>query len=176
MFTYIKNKLNKMNITTKKEELLSEINQMEERLAHLKQTAKSIDQTKKLEDLKTWEDICEYSGRDPNKLPDVSMYDDEHKKYAIAAFKLPIIYKVRNGSWRADYSNASQKKWFVWFTYSPASSGRPAGFVYSHAGYDYDGTYSLLGSRFASETQEVAACVAQDFLELWNNFLLVNGK
>src|ERR1035437_6938838 len=104
-----------MEIT--KEQIQSKIISMETELKELHRIVGTIGERKSVEDLHTWEEICKHIGRDPNKLPDVSMYDEKHRKHAIADFKLTICAEVRNGGWVPDYSNNNQQKWYNWFKF-----------------------------------------------------------
>lgn len=156
-------------MSPEKQELKAKIALMETEIAMMKKTIEIMPNKKSIDDCNSWEDICEYSCRDPLKLPNVSMYDERHKKHAIADFKLTIINEVKRGDWIPNYDDANQKKWYPWFR--KVSSGRSSGFVYSGSRCEYGDTYARLGSRFAFPTKEKAESAGKDFLELYNDLI-----
>jgi hypothetical protein len=93
------------------------------------------------------------------------------KKYSrpiIAVYKLFIIFEAINNGWIADYGNASQKKWYVY--YYVLSSG--SGFVFSTSYYACDSRRSYVGSRLSTETMEQAQFIAETFPEEFKAFFL----
>lgn len=134
---------------------------------------------KDVKDLKTWEDICLHLGKDPHDLPDVSKYNDKHKKHAIANFKLTIIAEVRNNGWIPDYSNSTQQKWYPYFQWkkgtssskmNPMSSLR-SGFVFCASSTGGGCTYSGVGGRLCFPTEQESDSFGKDFIELYNDLL-----
>ena len=108
------------------------------------------------------------------KLEDVAnLVNDinpKHLKALIALNKLFTIAQAWNKAdgFTPDFSNRSQEKWFPWFTYSE----KAAGFVYA---YTYNAaTYAIanIGSRLCFKTSARARQFGEQFIDLWNDFLL----
>lgn len=88
-----------------------------------------------------------------------------HQKALIALKKLIVIAEAWNkqDGFVPDFDNANQYKWFPLFRYDNES----AGFV-----YDESYTDSVLGSRLCFISSERAEQFGEQFIDLWNDFLL----
>lgn len=116
--------------------------------------------------IKTFEDACK-KVRITTTLPDVSgLMDDDLRKPVIAAYKLMVIYKAINDSWRPDWSNWDQLKYYPWF--GVLSSG--FGFSSSICGYGY--AHTGVGSRLCTDTREKALYIATQFENLYKDYFL----
>jgi len=107
--------------------------------------------------IKTFEDACK-ANRITTMLPDLSLLmDADLRKPIVAAYKLMVIYKAINNSWRPDWSDDDQKKWFPWFGFLSSGSG----FSFSDSGYFC--THATVGSRLCTDSSEKARYIAEQF-------------
>jgi hypothetical protein len=112
--------------------------------------------------IKTFEDACQALELDPsgilyeNDTPDETAYK-----------KLKIIIRAINQGWVPDWENTNQEKWWPWFN---LSSG--FGFSLSYFGYDFSST--IVGSRLCFETKKKSDYTANQFIDLYRNFLTLN--
>lgn len=92
-------------------------------------------------------------------------------KALIAIEKLITIAEAWNkaDNFVPDYDNRSQYKYFPWFVYS----GAAAGFVFAYANDSASYALAYLGSRLCFATAKRAEQVGKQFLDLWNDFLLL---
>lgn len=113
----------------------------------------------------TYKAVCEAIGIDP--LTSLPFPDPETKKevFVNGAFKMATIYEAFNGEWEPDFTNKTQAKRFPWHEFNP-SLGR---FVY--AGTDCAYTFTLLGARLCTDTEEKDKYIAKTFNKEWNEFL-----
>jgi hypothetical protein len=114
--------------------------------------------------IKTFEDACQKLGLDPANLPRGTI--DEFEKPVIALFKLLIVFKAINNGWRPDWNNSNQYKYYPWF--GVFSSG--FGFSLSHYICTYTG--ASVGSRLCTDTSEKALYMAEQFKDLYQDYLL----
>lgn len=97
-------------------------------------------------------------------LPDVSNLPEDMQARVIAEYKLCILVKAYNGSWKANYADSSQWKYFPWFRYVPGS-----GWVLRGLGLER--TYASVGARLALKTSELAKFVGETHIELYRDWL-----
>lgn len=132
----------------------------------------------------------EYLGGKPNKqftvsqrvatmntvpgLEDVTRLVDalnpSHVKALIALNELFTIAEAWNKAddFVPDYANCRQEKWFPWFEYDRDR----AGFVSAHASRVPSYAYAYIGSRLCFKTENRARQFGEQFIDLWNKFLL----
>lgn len=67
-----------------------------------------------------------------------------------------------------DFSDRNQTKWFPWFVYSDDA----AGFVYANANNAAANANASIGSRLCFKTSARARQFGEQFIDLWNDFLL----
>ena len=93
-----------------------------------------------------------------------------HRKALIALEKLIVIAEAWNkqDGFVPDYGNINQDKWFPWFKYDNKS----AGFVYEESDRTSTDAESILGSRLCFKSPERAKQFGEQFIDLWNDFLL----
>lgn len=65
-----------------------------------------------------------------------------------------------------DFDNTGQRKWWPWFRKTPA------GFVCATTNYTASTTSAILGSRLCFKSSERARQFGEQFIDLWNDFLL----
>lgn len=126
----------------------------------------------KYTELKTFEDACKVLDLDATKvLPDFSQYPEDDQKSMLAHAKLVIIVKAANKLandgklWKPDFSNSSEWKYEPWFIYDSGSSG------FRYGDYVYWFTYSTVGSRLCFISRDVCKYIAEQFIELYNEYL-----
>lgn len=108
------------------------------------------------------------------KLEDVAQLvndiNPKHVKALIALNKLFTIAQAWNkeDDFTPDFSNRNQTKWFPWFVYSDDA----AGFVYASANNTAASAVALIGSRLCFKTSARARQFGEQFIDLWNDFLL----
>lgn len=93
---------------------------------------------------------------------------EKHQKAMAAIHKLITIAEAWNKAdgFVPDYDDTSQLKWFPWFKKTSA------GFVDANANNTASNTYADLGSRLCFKSSERARQFGEQFIELWNDFLL----
>lgn len=93
-----------------------------------------------------------------------------HQKALTALMKLIVIAEAWNkqDGFVPDYGNINQDKWFPWFKYDNKS----AGFVYEESDRTSTDAESILGSRLCFKSPERAKQFGEQFINLWNDFLL----
>ncbi len=118
--------------------------------------------------IKTFEDAC-------NKLevaPDYSFLlaykgTDADMLSAHAYMKLIIIARALNEGWEPDWTDSSETKYYPWFNnYKP-------GVGFSRSGYDCWRTYASCGSRLCFKSSELAMYAGTQFIEIYNQFLII---
>jgi len=88
----------------------------------------------------------------------------------IAYKKLKLITKVVNEGWVADYTDFTQRKYYLWGGY--LHYGAYVGLLYANC-YSASGDTSVsIGSRLNFKSREIAEFVGDQFLDLWNEYLL----
>ena len=108
--------------------------------------------------IKTFEDACNELCIDPEKVfNDSDSVDDKAYK------KLKVIVMAINEGWEPDFNDMNQRKWFPYFT-------RSSGFGFSTSDYYFALSYSLVGSRLYLETEEKAIYVANQFLNIYEEY------
>lgn len=122
-----------------------------------------------IEEVNSYEDICAIINKDPNLMPDVSVYDDEDKEAAISMYRL---WNANKAAWNGeviDWNNYDQDKIEVWCYLSDAA-GSGSGFACygNDFGYGYDG--STVGARLVWPSLEIGKhltnILKQDFINV----------
>ena len=110
--------------------------------------------------IKTFADACEAVREDPNQSKfNTGSADD------IAYQRLKVVVRALNEGWTPDWNNSNQYKWYPWFYLD-----KP-GFRVGGATYDYTGTGAASGSRLCFSSEELAKYAANQFLDLYKDFL-----
>ena len=111
--------------------------------------------------IKTFEEACEKTGRNPNALPDVSMLPKADREAVIAYYKLMVIAEALNDD--KDFPNwddDDQYKYYPWFAMDSARG-------FSCVGYVFVGSISLVGSRLCFKSIELTRYAGTQFVELY---------
>lgn len=122
--------------------------------------------------IKTFEEACKALELDPNHLPEVSMLPEKHRLSIIAYYKLVIIIQALNNGWEPDWFNTNQYKYYNWF-YVEASEDKKAGFGFHDAHCVYACSRTYVGSRLCFETRDMADYAAEQFKDLYQEYLLL---
>lgn len=93
-------------------------------------------------------------------------------KALIAMEKLITIAEAWNkaDNFVPDFSNRNQYKYFPWFVYNDNA----AGFVSAGTSYPASTAAAAFGSRLCFKTDERAEEFGRMFIDLWNDFLMLN--
>lgn len=119
--------------------------------------------------IKSFEDACKHLRLNPNDLPVVDMLPEKDRKSIIAFYKLTIIIRALNEGWEPDWSNWDEWKYYNWFYVEKGEDQRSSGFRYSGACY----AYACAGSRLCFKNIELAEYAAEQFKELYREYLLI---
>jgi hypothetical protein len=128
------------------------------------------------EKIKTFEDACKVTGDDPSYIEGIT------PKHLKAYAKLYIIAKALRGSWKPDWADFDQYKYFPWFKIIKKDASLCVGGA-DHASLvglsclssnpDVSCTYADYGGALASESEEIAIYFGKQFSEIWKDYLLV---
>lgn len=93
-----------------------------------------------------------------------------HQKAMFALYQLIIIAEAWNKAdgFIPDYSNVNQWKYYPWFRYDT----KAAGFVCAATSNAATYAVASVGSRLCFSTSERALQFGEQFIDLWNDFLL----
>lgn len=122
--------------------------------------------------VKTFEEACNATGHDPEKLPDVSMLPEKHQVSLVAYFKLIIIIEALNEGWQPDWSNWDEYKYYAWFEVR-ATKTKTAGVGFSDSNYGISGTSTAVGSRLCLKSYDLAIYAGKKFKQLYQQYLLI---
>ncbi len=111
--------------------------------------------------IKTFEDACAVYGILPQSVFSLSDTPDE-----IAYKKLKIITRALNEDWVANWTDNKERKYYPYFEFVPGVGFRF--FV-----YDFWIPCTIVGSRLCYKNWELAKYSAEQFRELWNDFLTI---
>ena len=93
-----------------------------------------------------------------------------HQKALLALEKLIVIAEAWNkqDGFVPDYSNDDQRKYYSWFKYDHHTTG----FAYINTFHTTSYAHAIVGSRLCFKTEERAEQFGEQFIDLWNDFLL----
>lgn len=130
----------------------------------------------KLKELKTFEDACKVEGLDAEKVinADLSAFPEQDREPMRALSKLMIIARAANRlanddkEWQPNWDDSDEEKYYPWFDMRGGSSGfRFHVFVPWYS-------FSYVGSRLCFISYEVAEYVAEQFREIYAQFMVIN--
>lgn len=114
---------------------------------------------------KDWRDIKSFQdARKALGIDVIDVYSDADTPDEVSYKKLKIIVRAINQGWEPDWDNTSQKKWWPWFKLS-------SGFGFGGSHYYYGGSYTAVGSRLCFESEEKSDYAAQQFTDIYKQFL-----
>jgi len=114
-------------------------------------------------DIKTLEDAREATGHGKGYIK----MSDEESQDEWAYRMLKMVVKAINQGWTPDWSNTNQAKWYPYFRVLPSGSG----FSHSITNYYYGSTDA--GSRLCFESSDKAKYAAEQFADLYTQYLLI---
>lgn len=142
-----------------------------------------------MERIKTFEDACNELGIDHNEW----MQDKKElglEADVIAYLKLRIIAAALNEGWKPQFTTDEYRyfPWFCLYTQSEidemneedksrvvyrsyGSAGADGGVACAHTYYDSSSTGTLIGSRLAFKTRELAEYAGRQFVEIWADYV-----
>lgn len=126
--------------------------------------------------VKTFEDACRELNIDPVKW----LEENETNKmdaHVLAYLKLCIIAKALRGSWKPNWANTDEWKYYPWFKIVPAvvgnaSFGSELGVSVLYSSSVASLSNASFGGALASETEEIAIYFGKQFAEIWKEYLL----
>lgn len=126
--------------------------------------------------VKTFEDACRELNIDPVKW----LEENETNKmdaHVLAYLKLCIIAKALRGSWKPNWANTDEWKYYPWFKIVPAvvgnaDNGSGLGVSVLTSDNVASTSYAACGGALASETEEIAIYFGNQFAEIWKEYLL----
>ena len=94
----------------------------------------------------------------------------DHQKALLALEKLIVIAEAWNkqDGFVPDFSNDDQYKYYPWFKYDHHTTG----FAYTNTFHTTSFAHAIVGSRLCFKTEERAKQFGEQFIDLWNDFLL----
>lgn len=96
--------------------------------------------------LTTMEAVYKFHGLDDGYMPDLSSYPAFMRAYKAKEFTAQLMAAAINGSWVADWTDTSQRKYYPWWKVS----GRGLSLL----GVYYDVTNAYVGPRLCFESDE----------------------
>lgn len=128
-------------------------------------TVKNVRESFDYTSIKTFEDASKKQGIEP-QLPEIMAVHTEAIKSMIAYYKLVIIFLAINNGWTPVWSNSNQYKYFPYFWVLSS------GFGFGGSGYVYVRSHSGAGSRLCTDTREKALYIAEQFKDIYQEYLL----
>lgn len=113
--------------------------------------------------VKTFEDALEEADEETKRRYQETINDDDTPDEC-AFKKLKLIIKVINEGWYPNWKDSDEKKWWPWFIVS-------SGFGFSTSSYDFTYANTIVGSRLCFASKEKSDYVAQQFIDLYKEFL-----
>ena len=120
--------------------------------------------------IKTFEEACTALGIQP-AVPDVSALPEKHQKAIVAHYKLVIIAEALNEGWKPDWDDTDEYKYYPWFDME--GQDKVAGSGLSCHDYDYDRSYSPVGSRLCFKSRDLAQYAGKEFEQLYADYFLL---
>ena len=109
--------------------------------------------------IKSFEDICDEAGVDPDLFIRMSGTSDD-----IAYQKIKLITEVLNEGVKLDWNNSNQQKWYPLFNLA-------SGFEFSNS-YSYcHNMYTFVGSRLCYTSREKSDFAANLFKDIYKDLL-----
>jgi hypothetical protein len=113
------------------------------------------------------------SGNSVNLTDVARLVNDINPKHVKALIALNELFTIaqawnKEDGFTPDFSDRNQTKWFPWFVYSDDA----AGFVYANTNFTAANAAANFGSRLCFKTSARARQFGEQFIDLWNDFLL----
>ncbi|ULB35921.1 hypothetical protein [Proteiniphilum propionicum] len=114
--------------------------------------------------IKTYEDACNELGRSIDPCMVLNMTDE------LAYRKLKVISKALNEGWEADWTDLFQPKYYPYFEVE--INGSTSGLVYVNSAHAFSHANTLIGSRLAFKSRELAEYAGKQFIDIYKAFIL----
>lgn len=148
---------------------------------------KRIEQSKKMKEIKTFEDACKATGINHEEW---CKSHEGLEKDVLAYLKLRIIAQALNEGWHPQFTE-NEIRWWSWFYViskeeyeamseelksrcvgrGSNSAGASGGLVYAHAYNASAHSYANDGSRLAFRTRELAIYAGKQFIDIYADFV-----
>lgn len=120
--------------------------------------------------IKTWDDVCAETGKDPIKSLPFPEATDEDQEAANAHWRITQTIKLFKSGKKCSYKpNNNQNKYFVWMEYGKI----PSGLGFSFTGTYCDFTNAAVGPRLSSlsdaDAKHIATVVCKNDYETYFN-------
>jgi len=122
-----------------------------------------------IDKVKSFEDACKVLGIQP-ALPVVDGCHEKDKKSIIAFSKLSIIIRALNEGWEPDWTDWSQRKYFV-YPYVGI-----AGLAYASTSFTVSNTRANFGSRLGFKTDALCDYAKGAFWDLFVDYFFLPGN
>ncbi|MFA5650020.1 MAG: hypothetical protein WC914_02630 [Proteiniphilum sp.] len=120
--------------------------------------------------VQTFKDACYELGVNPSVEPTVTDLPPRFQRSVLNYYKLLIITEALNDGWFPDFSDPSQKKWWV-YSYYNSEHGAACGLAYSDSYSAWSYSYSYIGARLAFKDKETAEYALETFKPLYMELL-----
>lgn len=124
-----------------------------------------------MQKIKTFEDACRSNGIETN-LPDVSGLMKNHQQAVISFYKLSVIASALNEGWEKDWTDDNEYIYYPWWYVKHASNGSFAGLAFAGTDHAVSNASAVIGSRLGFKTLELARYAANQFKDIYEDFLL----
>jgi len=122
------------------------------------------------ENVKFFENACAVEGINPAEaLPYVPPVTADQRSINAYA-KLIIITRVLNEGWVPDFDDSDEWKYFPWFYMQSVAAGGPG---FSYHVFSCDVSHSFVGARLAFKSEELAEYAANQFLDIYEDFMVI---
>lgn len=88
-------------------------------------------------------------------------------KDELAYKKLKVIAEALNEGWKPNWDDSNERKYYPWFKKSLSGVG------FSSFDYDCDRSGTGVGSRLVFKSEDLAKYAGTQFLEIYNDFLIL---
>jgi hypothetical protein len=119
----------------------------------------------KFTDIKTFNDACKACGTSEEEFY-LEWSDRLLPSDTFAYEQLKLIVKAINQGWTPDWNDTNQRKWWPYFNLS-------SGFGFSHSYSYYGYAPAAAGSRLCFQTEEKSNYAANQFTELYKEFISI---
>jgi hypothetical protein len=122
--------------------------------------------------IKSFEEACKALNIS-TVLPDFSMIPvGGHCEAMSAHYQLVIITEALNEGWKPDWNNHNEWKYYPWFDVE-ASDECPSGSGLSYHVHVCDSSTTIVGSRLAFKSAELAKYAGETFKPLYEQYFLI---
>lgn len=120
--------------------------------------------------VESFEDACRKVGVSPDVKPSVDSLPPRFQRSVLNYYKLLIITEALNDGWFPDFSDPSQKKWWV-YSYYNSEHGAHCGLADSSSYDAWTYSDSIIGARLAFKDKETAEYALETFKPLYMELL-----